>query len=65
MYMKSGSRGTSRELTDLVTKLDKLLAGNILVPEETDSSAGDWQGERSVVVLMDTPVNARGLTQDG
>jgi hypothetical protein len=41
MYMKSGSRGTSRELTDLVTKLDKLLAGNILVPEETDSSAGD------------------------
>jgi hypothetical protein len=41
MYVKSGSRGTSRELTDLVTKLDKLLAGNILVSEETDSSAGD------------------------
>jgi hypothetical protein len=41
MYVKSGSRGTPGELTDLVTKLDKLLPGNILVPEETDSSAGD------------------------
>jgi hypothetical protein len=62
MYVKSGSRGTSGELTDLVTKLDKLLAGNILVPEETDSSAGDWQGERSVGVLVKAPVYGKGLT---
>lgn len=53
-------------MTDLVSELDELFAGDVLIPEETHASTGDWRWDgRSISSLFIAKKTSVGLTEHG